>query len=254
MRHLLARLKRAKYVDLLSQLLTLGTHNLATWPQLDAPLQPFARVLVLAAHPDDEAFGMGGTLLRMVHRGVAMRIRWLTNGENDVRVREGLAVTAALGLTQERSDSFPLPGPQLLVHEGARVVAAEIASFAPDLICTPSLFDGHPDHLRVAVSLATALRAGSFSGSVLQYEVWSTVVPNVLVDLSPVMAEKERLMRIYVSQLGEPNRRYVERTLALNRYRGLTYQIEGAEGFVLASRTEFLRLCGALPDSAIGLH
>ena len=40
------------------------------------------RVLVIAAHPDDEVLGMGGTIAGHTHRGDAVRVVVVTDGSS----------------------------------------------------------------------------------------------------------------------------------------------------------------------------
>lgn len=214
------------------------------WPALMTAEQlgEFKRVLVLAPHPDDEVFGMGGALLRLQRAGAHLRIVWFTNGKNEVRKAEAQGVREALGLSEPLDSAFPLSGDSVCVDKATEVVRQLIRAKQPDLVCVPSVLDPHPDHVRVGMALAHAIQQDQWQGTVLQYEVWGTVSPNVLLDISNVIAEKELLMRLYLSQLDEPRRKYVERILALNSYRGLTHQVEYAEGFTLLPSSLFAEL------------
>ena len=68
-----------------------------------------SRVLVFAAHPDDEVLGMGGTIAVHVDRGDDVRIVVVTDGSStqypgdaDIRARkeeEALRAAAELGVT-----------------------------------------------------------------------------------------------------------------------------------------------------------
>ena len=52
------------------------------WPQLDlAELLGARRVVVLAAHPDDEVLGVGGLLRRLTACGAPIVVVWATDGE-----------------------------------------------------------------------------------------------------------------------------------------------------------------------------
>ena len=77
----------------------------------DSPVN-MSRILVLSPHPDDEAIGCGGTLLRHVGQGDNVRVVFLTSGEkgghgrseaDTLRVREQEAREAAriLGVRQQ---------------------------------------------------------------------------------------------------------------------------------------------------------
>lgn len=236
-----AKFKHSRHIGVLRHFVLLLGRDMPSWPRLLGrdDLTRFRRVLVLAPHPDDEMFGMGGTILRLKQLGAELRFLWLTNRDSQTRRAEAMAVLAQLGVTGTPEECFPLTGPHVYIGDSAAVIAEALVSQSPDLVCLPSLFDPHYDHLRVAVAFRDAIHRAAWSGSVLQYEVWNTLVPNAVVDVSDVIAEKERLMRLYESQTNEPERRYVERLLALNRYRGLVHEVGYAEGFILTEAELF---------------
>lgn len=243
---IVTRLKAWRHLNLAAYAATFVANPLAPWPALlpTAELKRLRQVLVVAPHPDDETFGMGGLLLLLRRHGVSLRFLWLTNREESRRVREAGALMASLGCEQDPLDSFPIAGPLPWVHEATSVLTRTLREQPPDVVCCPSVLEPHYDHARVALALRRAVEGSGWRGRVLQYEVWGTVVPNVLVDISSVAAEKERLMRLFQSQLSEPERQYVERLIALNRYRGLALQVEYAEAFMLSDARSYARLAG----------
>lgn len=242
-----SRLRVRRHVDLVKFLALSARQSVPMWPTDlgTTQLANFKRVLVLAPHPDDEVFGMGGAIIKLLRQKSQVHFMWLTNGHNEVRKAESQAVMSTLGLSQSVEKAFPLKTDSVGVNEAAAAIGAAIAEFGPDLICVPSVLDPHYDHVRVGTALERAAKASNWQGWVLQYEVWGTLSPNVLLDVSDAMQEKESLMRMYVSQLDEPNRKYVERIIALNMYRGLTHQVDYAEAFVLLQMAEFRRLFDA---------
>ncbi len=237
-------LRDQKHIDRIRYLMTFMGHDLPSWPRaLSADeLASRRRVLVLAPHPDDEAFGVGGAAALCKDRGVELVFRWLTCGENQVRIGESMAFLAELGVPQEVRASFPLPGEAISVAEASAQLDRELGAVAPDLIAVPSHFDPHPDHVRLCIALKKVIAARGWKGEVLQYEVWNTLVPNVLVDISSVAERKRRLMEVYHSQLTGRAFRYADRIAALNAYRGLPHEWDAAEGFILTSAELFLRV------------
>lgn len=245
MPHLLAsiveRLKRSKYVNLSSHVLSLLRHDVALWPEHldDEGLRGLGRVLVLTPHPDDEVFGMGGTMVRLRDLGVPFSITWFTNADEPIRKAESRAVLDRLVPEMTDDEAFPLPGEHVLVGESTGVISERIAAFQPDTICLPSVFDTHTDHVRLVLALREVIRRDRWAGHVLQYEVWSTLVPNRLVDITAAMPEKRELMNLYQSQLRQDMLNYVDRIEALNRYRGLGGNEDWAEAFTLTTAAEF---------------
>jgi len=246
-KNLMIKLKMEKYFDLLDYFFTFYKNNVASYPILlnDKDLKKFKKALILAPHQDDEVFGMGGTIIKLIRYGVDVRIIWMTNGDNEVRKNEACIVLNSLNIKQEIDETFPIKGKHFLVSEGKEVIKKELESYKPDVIFLPSIFDSHHDHVRLNLSLKEALKESEWNGEIMQYEVWNTLVPNVLVDISDVVKEKEKLMKIYQSQLQEPKRYYVERILCLNKYRGLPYCIDYAEAFIsFKDKKEFLNIYG----------
>lgn len=167
---------------------------------------PKARVLILAPHPDDEAIGMGGVLAMHVANGSSVTVLYLTDGgglEDDrtaqiaARREESLAVGRDLGIEQIFWDNA-----DTRLTNDARTIdalAALLRKIEPELIYTPSLFDTHFDHFATNQVLGDALvRVPSLDASVVGYEVWDTIpFANYLVDVSPVITDKDRILAHY---------------------------------------------------------
>src|SRR5262249_13442996 len=115
--------------------------------------------------------------------------------------------------------------------EPREALARFLAEEQPDLIYAPSLYDRHTDH--VAVNLLLARQNDRQSAMLYGYEVWSTLTPNVAVDISAEKECKSRALACFVSQIRVND--WLAAALSLNRYRGIT---TGAGAYAEA----FLRL------------
>jgi LmbE family N-acetylglucosaminyl deacetylase len=169
---------------------------------------PEGGVLVLSPHPDDEAIGMGGTLLRHLDRGADVTVLYLTDGGGleeprdrmrAVRRAESDAVGRATGARQVFWD---VEDTRLTNDEStvARMVAL-LKELRPDHVYAPSIFDHHYDHFATNQILVDALaRLPGFEGSVAGYEVWDDVpFPNWIVDVSGVVDRKDELLAHYAT-------------------------------------------------------
>ncbi len=175
---------------------------------------PGRRWLYLAPHPDDEVLGAGGTVIKAVRRGVAVRVAVVTDGagQGTAEVRRGETEAAArvmgvgdivfLGFT-DRSLS---PGDGAL----RQAIRAQIEDVGPDLVLVPAPVDLHPDHRAVSMAAREVLKrlgrgVGARRGpvaAVAAYEVAVPILPNTLVDVDDVWETKQEAVACHGSQLG----------------------------------------------------
>jgi LmbE family N-acetylglucosaminyl deacetylase len=220
---------------------------------------PRGRVLVFAPHPDDEAGGPGGTLTLHRRQGDAVRVVIVTDGRNgDAERRHDPLAYAALRANESRRGLAELgvddvvfwglpdghvPSDADLFAARTRAVA-EITSFQPDVVYLPWQREGHPDHHAVYRLGMQALAACAFHGLCLGYEIWNALLPDVVVDIGPVIDRKAAAMRAHASQLELV--RFDRSLLGLAEYRSLVHlQGKGhGEAFVI--------LHGTWPDTADG--
>ena len=208
-----------------------------------------ARILVLAPHMDDEVIAPGGTLA--LHRQVGSRtgVVFATDSSAGMPERQGLQLSrlrtdeagaAAESLGYEILQFMNFPDGQLAKHERAMgsQLAEIIREFQPDQIFSPFPTDHHRDHQATAVALTHAIRETRWEGEVWNYEVWSPLWPNVLIDITSVIEEKTQAIRCHESQVAY--RPYVEATLGLNRYRGLKAKVDYAEAYFVCDARDFL--------------
>lgn len=137
------------------------------------------RILAILAHPDDEAFGMGGTLALYAQKGARVdlvcatlgeegdvRPEFLENGQTvpEVRKAELLCSTRALGINRlfllgyrdsgmagSPSNQHPDALAARPLEEIAGRIEAILAEVKPDVVLTFDPVGGykHPDHIRI---------------------------------------------------------------------------------------------------------
>ncbi|MEZ5964307.1 MAG: PIG-L family deacetylase [Planctomycetota bacterium] len=214
------------------------------------------RVLVIAPHLDDEAIPCGGTLLLHAGLGSDAHVVFTTDSAGvsdeptarqalrDLRRREAAAAKRILGYGSD--EMYDFPDGRLVRHEDAlrQRLVGSVRTFAPTQILCPFPADSHADHQATALATAHAVAAVGFSGEIWAYEVWTTLWPNVGVDISSVAADKQRAIACYASQLDD--RDYVAAVMGLNRYRGLQHRVEFAEAYYVCSAREFGALAANL--------
>jgi len=183
-------------------------------------------VIVVGAHPDDEAIGCGGTLRRHVLDGDVVRAIFLTSGETgghgidsagETREREAREAAEILGISEV--EFWHEPDGRLRAH-GALVerLAAAIRRSRASILYAPHQHDDHPDH-RCAARIVRQAAAASRRVQLRHYEIWSPITQiDHVVDISQVLEAKLCAIRAYASQCAVM--RFDDAFEGLARYRG----------------------------------
>src|SRR5262249_15260645 len=138
------------------------------------------------------------------------------------------------------------PDGSVSYHEPAvaRGIVDAIGSFRPDVIYAPLPGDHHPDHQSTPACTGAAVAQSGYRGEVCCYELWSSLWPNIAVDISSVVDIKRRAINCYASQVAYVA--YVEGALGLNRFRGLKLGVDYAEALFACPAHTFVDVCRTL--------
>jgi LmbE family N-acetylglucosaminyl deacetylase len=219
-------------------------------------------VLVIAAHPDDEVLGCGGTIARhaaegdrvaiaIVGEGITSRYTQRSSADRTLvealhaRSRQvaghlGAAEVFLLGLPDNRFDSIPL-------LDVIKVVEDLIRKLRPNVIYTHHPGDLNIDHvvLHRAVLTATRPTGGCPVKDVYAFEVPSSTEwafgqtepvfrPNVFVEIADKLQTKIDAMQLYESEARLfPHPRSPEALQAIARRWGSVAGLQAAEAFAL---------------------
>ena len=193
-------------------------------------------VLVLAPHPDDEVFGCGGAIAMHASASVAVHVLILSNGDQQgdgaLRQQESRAAAAVLGAREPQF--WDLPDRAITYRlDWVMRLTQYVQTHGIDLIYCPSPYELHPDHRQTAMMATEVLLQIREGLRLAFYEVSAPLHPNLLLDISPYLAQKEAAMACFGSQLQVQG--YGEQVLALNRYRTYTLDasVRAAEAFWL---------------------
>lgn len=214
-------------------------------------------ILVIAAHPDDEAIGCGGTLLKHQQQGDSITIIYMTNGvssrqistDKDSKQRNLMAKKAGEYLKAEQyffdfSDNKMDETPLLNIVQAIESTALHLT---PDIIYTHHHSDLNIDHQIVHKAVMTAFRPTPQQKTVTIYtfEVnssteWNTptganaFLPTCFVDISSQITNKMALLNIYKTEMSPyPHSRSLEAIEALAKVRGSSVGVNFAEAFML---------------------
>ena len=214
------------------------------------------RVLVIAAHPDDEALGCGGTLARHAMRGDTVDILFVADGVSSrgaddaaLRRRRDAAQRAAkcMGVNAPRFLEFPdnrLDSVPLL--DIAQALEKVLGETGPAVVYTHHGGDLNVDHRVVHQAVMTALRplprsmtVGIFAFETLSSTEWATGAigepfrPNYFVDITQSLEQKTRALACYDEEMRAfPHPRSPEAVQALVRLRGAASGLDAAEAYM----------------------
>lgn len=220
-------------------------------------------VLVIAPHMDDEAIGCGGTIIRHRAAGAAVTVVYMTDGArgNPQMRRDESLIARRKG--EAREAARLLGGPDLVFLDqperelsgngrAAALIARQLDRVDPAVVYLPWALDGHPDHIATcrAASRALVRVAGAGPGPgprVREYEVWSPLTANCLVDITAQLDTKLEALGRFTSQLTDMD--YVHVARGLGMYRSL-FHLHGrgaAEAFFECSVAGQAALLRRLP-------
>jgi len=208
------------------------------------------RVLVLAAHPDDEVIGCGGTLRKHVLAGESVACVYLTDGagtcgaphlpEEEKRAlieNQARKAGAIIGLKRQLFCRQRLLSTAGILDQVIQVCQEE----RPEVLYLPFVTDSHVEHIEVNRLLLRLLESTEGLGRMtcVGYEVWSPLSPNCSVDISGTLAVKQQAIAAY--RVAGEAVDYVHACTGLAAYRALL-NLSGrgyAEAFFVAPAAQY---------------
>ena len=225
-------------------------------------LEP-TRVLVVAAHPDDEVLGCGGTIARhsdsgdhvqvlIVAEGATSRLqqRSRLNASDDLSLLAQAAKSAGSILGAAGVELLDLPDNRLDSLDRLDLIKrieGYINYYQPHVVYLHHAGDVNVDHRRLHEAVVTACRPipGHPVRRLLSFEVASSTEwqppgsapafqPNWFVDISDQSARKLKALEAYCSEMRPwPHARSLEALQHLASWRGAQVGVEAAEAFCL---------------------
>ncbi len=220
------------------------------------------RVLIIAAHPDDEILGAGGTIAKYAMSGARISLLIVTDGStsqyrNDSQLEQILqtkkeetrCAADVVGISDIFYGGLPDMGLDATKHVAVNeVIEKVVADFKPNIVFTHFYGDVNMDHQCVYRSTMVACRPTSeqtvrelYSYYVPSSTDWSpqhaatVFMPTVFVDIAGQCAEKKyEAMSCYQTELRDyPHPRSVEALRAMDQANGAHVGLFSAECFVL---------------------
>lgn len=224
-------------------------------------------ILVVAAHPDDEVLGCGGTMAKLTGEGAVIHVAFLASGvssrsgdtglqkaELDARRAGAQKACDILGVKtiffgdfpDNRMDTIPL-------IDIVRSIEKFVSKYQPDAVFTHHGGDLNVDHQRTFEAVVTACRpqSGHPVRTILCFETPSSTEwvlpcgglpifsPNWFVDISGTLDRKMTALDAYAAEMRQwPHPRSRQGVEHLARWRGATVGVDVAEAFMLGRRIE----------------
>ncbi|MFJ3197821.1 PIG-L deacetylase family protein [Streptomyces griseoviridis] len=198
----------------------------AGWEALaEADLPWRGRVVVVAAHPDDEVLGFGGTMAVLAERGVDLTIVSITDGEGShpgsrvvtpaglarLRADELRSALGELGVDPGRLVRLHVPDTSVARHEERVAAALTPLLQGAELVVAPWTHDVHGDHEAAGRAAERAARHAGLPCRLYPVWMWHWATPGDprvpwgtarRVPLPPhVLARKRAAVDRFVSQI-----------------------------------------------------
>ncbi|MDB4623042.1 PIG-L family deacetylase [bacterium] len=220
-------------------------------------------ILIVAAHPDDEVLGCGGTIAKHADSGDEVQVLIVAEGstsrqqERDrARVRDELS--ALVKAAQMAGSILGATGVELLDLPDNRLdsldrldlikrIEERVERHQPNCVYVHHVGDVNVDHRRLHEAVVTACRPtpGHLVKRLLSFEVASSTEwqppgsapafqPNWFVDIADQWERKREALVAYSSEMRDwPHARSLEAVEHLARWRGAQVGVEAAEAFLL---------------------
>ena len=216
-------------------------------------------ILIIAAHPDDEVLGCGGSILKHKANGDQIFCLWMTNGidsrnsinKEDKTIRNEGHKKAIEFISPSYFEAYDFPDNQLdkvSLLELTKAIEKFLKIVKPDIIYTHFSHDLNIDHELTCRAVMTATRPGSstFVKEIYSFEIpssteWSInplqFIPDTYMDISNYIEEKKQYLNCYEEEMRSyPHTRSIENIISLNQLRGGHVNVNFAESFITLRR------------------
>tara|TARA_B100000686_G_scaffold331260_1_gene394563 strand:+ start:18106 stop:18801 length:696 start_codon:yes stop_codon:yes gene_type:complete len=215
-------------------------------------------VLCVVAHPDDEALGVGGTLIKHIKQGDDVNIVIFSLGETSKLSKDinsarrlksakdwsnevGSNIYSILNYPDQKFDTIS----KLEIIQSLEKI---LKNLKPDIIYTHHDGDINHDHQIVSQTLLTALRPMSVLNLKSEIRTFETISsteqspyidryifkPNFYVDVEDVWTKKIKALKKYYTEMGiYPHPRSIKSIEALAIKRGSESGLKKAEAFCI---------------------
>ena len=218
-------------------------------------------ILVVAAHPDDEVLGCGGTIAKHVSSGDTVTCVFMTNGESsrdeefhEIETRKKSAVKASQILGCQNPIFFDFPDNKLdtvPILDLAKALESVSNGLNPQIIYSHSASDLNVDHRRVLEAVLVSFRPqpNSECQAIYSFEILSATnwapkinphfVPNYFVDIDHYFDKKMEALQQYIKEMHPPpHSRSVQNVEVRSKYLGSLVGLNKSEAFEILRKID----------------
>ena len=217
------------------------------------------KILVVAAHPDDEILGCGGTMARHSDESDEVHVIFMSDGVasrdtkkgllNEINKRKQSALDACKIIGAQQPIFLDFPDNQMdtcSMLEITQKLESVINEIKPEVVYTHHNKDLNVDHQLTHQAVMTACRPqpGSYVKNIYSFEVVSSTnwgsslqgcdifTPNYYVNIASTIDKKISALSEYSVEMRQfPHSRSIESIVALSKYRGCSVGMHTAEAF-----------------------
>ena len=217
------------------------------------------KILIVAAHPDDEILGCGGLIAKFKNKS-KIQVIFLTNGVSarnkkvepiNLRKKECLRLFKFLNLKKPFLFNFPdnkLDSVPIL--NIVKKIENVIKKFKPNLVLTHyenCLNIDHKVAYQATITACRPLKKFDFIDQIASFEVPSSTEwkisnkfifkPNIYIDITKEIKKKIEYLKFYKSEIKfYPHSRSIKGVKAVASYRGISSGLNFAEAFLLVRK------------------
>tara|TARA_B100000214_G_scaffold360912_1_gene323776 strand:+ start:1832 stop:2512 length:681 start_codon:yes stop_codon:yes gene_type:complete len=216
-----------------------------------------SKILIIAAHPDDEIIGCGGTILKLKKSNKIRIVFTCRTYDKRINKKNSKKYNERMIIAEKVANYLKIDKPIFLNYNGlslkrqditqmARSLHEQIIKFKPDTIFTHCIDDNHHDHRATAEATLIAIRPSKlnkFLKKIYSYEIASATEklinknrafnPNFFVDISKTYKQKIKILKKFYKDELKPYPNFLSIKSIENqiKFRGNSVNLFAAEAF-----------------------